>query len=118
MGWYNIYGLKAIFLSTLFCIPPKSGCTSYRRALGSQFTKEFLRKGDQCKLKPCYNESVVSAASEDLGDNSEVPDLEFQLLLNEKSKLVGKQQLSPNEIGWPGQGFSIISMRAVNSKSD
>lgn len=42
------------------------------------------------------------AAREDLGDNSEVPDLEFELFLNEKSKLIGKQQLSPNEIGWPG----------------
>lgn len=44
----------------------------------------------------------MDAAREDLGDNSEVPDLEFELFLNEKSKLIGKQQLSPDEIGWPG----------------
>ena len=73
--------------------------------MASQLTKEFLRKGKQCEKKPCYNESVVDAARIDLGDNSEVPDLEFQLFLNEKTKLIGKQQLSPNEIGWPGQGF-------------
>lgn len=91
-----------LYFSTLFCIPPKTGCTSYRRAFGSQFTKEFLRNGDHCKKKPCYNASVVNDAREDLGDNSEVPGSDLELFMNEKSRLVGKQQLSPNEIGWPG----------------
>ena len=43
----------------------------------------------------------MNDARKDLGDNSEVPDSDLELFMNEKSRLVGKQQLSPNEIGWP-----------------
>ena len=53
-------------LSALFCLPPKCGCTSYQRALGSQLTKEFLREGKQCKKRPCYDQSVMNKAKNDL----------------------------------------------------
>ena len=52
----------------MFCLPPKCGCTSYQRALGSQLTKEFLRKGNQCKKRPCYVKHIIEKARNDLSE--------------------------------------------------
>ena len=74
--------------------------------MASQLTKEFLRKGSQCEKKPCYEKKIVDGARTDLHDNSDIEDekSEYRRFLNEKAELVGRQQLSPNEIGWPGTG--------------
>ena len=69
-------------------------------------TKEFLRRGIQCENKPCYEKKIVAGARQDLHDNRDIEDekSEYRRFLNEKAELVGIQQLSPNEIGWPGTG--------------
>ena len=67
LSWIKLLFEKLIvLLSALFCLPPKCGCTSYQRALGSQLTKEFLREGKQCKQRPCYDQSVINKAKNDL----------------------------------------------------
>ena len=85
--------------------------------MASQLTKEFLRKGEQCEKNQCYKKSDVAGARNDLADNSDIDDekSEYRRFLNEKSKLVGTQQLSPNEIGWPGQGFKSSGYKLYKS---
>ena len=74
--------------------------------MASQLTKEFLRKGNQCEKKPCYEKKIVDGARTDLHDNSDIEDekSEYRRFLNGKAELVGIKQLSPNEISWPGTG--------------
>ena len=85
-----IFPLKIIF-SSLFCLPPKCGTTSYQRALASQLTKEFL----------AHNVTYSLFKASERKERWRIKQAKASLSESEIADLIGKRQLTSDEITSP-----------------